>query len=66
MNNDWKWMLVGTVLAWSVGFFGADRFYKGDTGLGVLKLITFGGFGVWWLVDACIWTAQLGKVDFTS
>jgi TM2 domain-containing membrane protein YozV len=33
------------------GQLGVDRFIMGHVGLGILKLITFGGFGVWWLVD---------------
>lgn len=63
MNKDWVWILVGTIISWSLGFLGADRFYKGEVGLGVLKLITFGGFGIWWIIDACIWTYSLGKVS---
>ena len=30
---------------------GVDRFYIGDIGAGVGKLLTGGGLGVWWLVD---------------
>ncbi len=61
MENDWKWLLCGTILSWYVGFFGADRFYKGQVGLGILKLVTFGGLGLWWLIDALIWSYKLGQ-----
>jgi len=39
------------LLAWLLGPFGADRFYLGDTGLAILKLITCGGFSIWSLID---------------
>jgi hypothetical protein len=42
---------VTWVLATFFGFLGADRFYLGKVGTGVLKLIGFGWFGVWWLLD---------------
>lgn len=54
-------LLIGVIISWSLGYLGADRFYKGEVGLGVLKLVTLGAFGVWWLIDACIWTYNLGK-----
>jgi TM2 domain-containing membrane protein YozV len=33
------------------GALGNDRFYVGHIGLGILKLITCGGLGIWALID---------------
>jgi len=61
-EKDWKWVVIGTIISWSMGYLGADRMYRGQVGLGVVKLITFGGFGVWYLIDALTWTFKLGKL----
>lgn len=34
-----------------LALFMYDRIWLGDTGIGILKLVSFGGCGIWWLVD---------------
>ncbi|MEN8583088.1 TM2 domain-containing protein [Burkholderia sp. RS01] len=46
-----KSFLVTWLLSLLVGVFGVDRFYLGKVGTGLLKLFTFGGFGIWALID---------------
>lgn len=41
-------MLIISIL---VGGLGIDRFMIGDTGLGIAKLLTCGGLGIWTIVD---------------
>ncbi len=50
MNSERSW-IAAVLLSWFLGTLGVDRFYLGYTGLGILKLITCGGFGIWWLID---------------
>lgn len=52
------------ILSILVGGLGVDRFYLGYTGMGILKLLTGGCFGVLWLIDLInIATGKLGPAD---
>ncbi|MCG8150693.1 NINE protein, partial [Pimelobacter simplex] len=48
--SDKEW-LTTVLLSWLTGTFGVDRFYLGYTGLGVAKLLTCGGLGIWAIID---------------
>lgn len=39
------------LLSMFFGMLGADQFYLGFTGLGIAKLLTLGGGGLWWVLD---------------
>ncbi|MBA7716628.1 hypothetical protein ES703_125702 [subsurface metagenome] len=49
-KKDKKW-LIALLLSIFLGGLGIDRFYMGYIGTGILKLVTSGGFGIWWLID---------------
>ncbi len=46
-----KSFTTAVLLSFFLGGLGVDRFYLGYTGLGVAKLLTLGGCGVWALID---------------
>lgn len=59
--DDSKWAMISTIqfkdpttsliISILAGSLGVDRFIIGDTGLGVGKLLTCGGLGIWGIID---------------
>ena len=59
--EDDKWSMVQTlqfkdpttilIVSLLAGTLGIDRFMIGDTGMGIGKLLTCGGFGIWAIID---------------
>lgn len=50
-TNKQRHFLAAFFFSFMFGVFGVDRFYLGKIWTGILKLITFGGFGIWAIVD---------------
>jgi TM2 domain-containing membrane protein YozV len=60
-TDESKWVAIQTlqfkdpttslIVSLLAGGFGVDRFIIGDTGLGIGKLLTCGGFGIWAIID---------------
>lgn len=48
---NWVLCLIMSVV---FGSLGVDRFLMGKVGTGILKLITLGGLGIWWLIDVIL------------
>jgi len=50
-NMSTKSRLVALLFCILLGVFGVHRFYVGKIGTGILMLLTFGGLGIWALID---------------
>jgi TM2 domain-containing membrane protein YozV len=51
MGKSEKNFVAALLLCLLLGFVGVHRFYVGKIGTGILQLITFGGLGIWALID---------------
>ena len=54
------------ILSIFLGDLGIDRFYVGDIGLGVLKLLTVGLFGVWGFIDIFLCYKKAKKKNYKA
>ena len=52
-KSDKSWRRA-FLLSLFLGPFGADRFYLGYKKLGMLKLLTGAGFGIWYVIDVML------------
>jgi TM2 domain-containing membrane protein YozV len=62
-KSEYQRQLTILIISFLAGYFGLDRFYRGEVALGVIKLITCGGLGVWYLVDVAIAAYRFGQVS---
>lgn len=46
--------IITLVISIIFGWIGVDRFMMGQIGLGLLKLFTGAGFGIWWIIDVIL------------
>lgn len=53
-RTEGKSYLTASLFSILLGGLAVDRFYLGYVGLGILKLITFGGCGIWYTVDVIL------------
>ena len=53
-----KTYITALLLSFFLGVLGIDRFYTGQIGLGIGKLLTGGGCGIWALVDLILYATR--------
>jgi hypothetical protein len=71
--DDDKFYLVQSVTLWKPSiilviaiFLGWERFFLDDIALGILKVLTAGGCGIWWLIDLFTAQERAKRYNFTK
>ena len=59
-RKDRSLILVLSIL---LGWMGLDRFLIGDAGLGLLKLLTAGVFGIFWIIDMLLIQSRVDDLN---
>ena len=62
---DLKNPAISQVFAITLGA-ATDRFYRGQIGWGLLKLFTFGGMGIWAIIDMLLTAKGTRKDNFNK
>jgi len=62
---NWTVTLIMSIF---FGTLGVDRFMMGHVGLGIVKLLTGGGCGIWWIIDLIMVASKhkFKDVEWTS
>ena len=63
MEKKYNKHLFCWVFTFLLGAYGVDRFLRGQIGLGVVKLLTGGGCGIWWLIDVIMCATKVYGAD---
>ncbi|MET7685143.1 TM2 domain-containing protein [Streptomyces sp. NPDC005423] len=58
-----KSKIVAGVLQILLGGLGIGRFYVGSIGIGIAQLLTFGGLGIWALIDGILFLTSNNRTD---
>ena len=66
LNKKIKSPVAMTLIALFLGNFGIDRFILGDILMGVIKLLTYGGFSILTIYDVCTTASRVREKNFQA
>lgn len=58
--------IVAFLLSFFLGYMGIDRFYLGNIGMGIGKFLTFGGLGIWAIIDLFLIYGSTKKQNYNK